>query len=55
MIEAFIEGHDIHAATAAKIYKKPIDEVTRDERTKAKRANFGIILWQSLFSDWQSV
>ncbi|HEY9550861.1 MAG TPA: DNA polymerase I [Prevotella sp.] len=43
MIEAFRQGHDIHAATAAKIYKKPIEEVSRDERTKAKRANFGII------------
>lgn len=49
MIEAFIEGHDIHAATAAKIYKKPIDEVTRDERTKAKRANFGIIYGITVF------
>jgi len=43
MIEAFREGYDIHAATAAKIYKENINEVTRDQRTKAKRANFGII------------
>lgn len=43
MIEAFKEGQDIHAATAAKIFKKTIDLVTRDERTKAKTANFGII------------
>ena len=43
MVEAFSEGQDIHAATAARIYRKPIGEVTRDERTKAKRANFGII------------
>ena len=43
MIEAFREGYDIHASTAAKIYKKTMDEVSRDERTKAKRANFGII------------
>ena len=43
MIEAFREGHDIHAATAAKIYKKAIEEVTREERGKAKTANFGII------------
>ncbi len=43
MIEAFREGYDIHASTAAKIYKKTLDEVSRDERTKAKRANFGII------------
>lgn len=43
MIGAFSEGDDIHASTAAKIYKKSIEDVTRDERTKAKRANFGII------------
>lgn len=43
MIEAFREGHDIHAATAAKIYHETMDTVTRDQRTKAKRANFGII------------
>lgn len=49
MIEAFREGYDIHAATAAKIYKKPIEEVTRDERTKAKRANFGIIYGITVF------
>ncbi len=49
MIEAFREGHDIHAATAAKIYRKTIDEVTHDERTKAKRANFGIIYGITVF------
>lgn len=43
MIEAFNTGYDIHAATAAKIFKKPIEEVTSDERRKAKTANFGII------------
>lgn len=43
MIEAFRMGHDIHAATASKIYKKPIEEITADERRKAKTANFGII------------
>ena len=43
MIRVFQEGHDLHAATAANIYKKPIEEVSRDERTKSKRANFGII------------
>jgi DNA polymerase-1 len=43
MIHAFENGYDVHAATAAKVYKKDIKEVTRDERTKAKRANFGII------------
>ena len=49
MIEAFREGYDIHAATAAKIYKKGIEEVSRDERTKAKRANFGIIYGITVF------
>lgn len=43
MLKAFREGYDIHAATAAKIYNKPVSEVTRDGRTKAKQANFGII------------
>ncbi|MBQ3629134.1 MAG: DNA polymerase I [Bacteroidaceae bacterium] len=43
MIEAFVEGHDIHRATAAKVYKLPIEEVTSDQRRKAKTANFGII------------
>ena len=49
MIEAFREGHDIHAATAAKIYKKPLEEVTREERSKAKTANFGIIYGITVF------
>ena len=49
MVEAFREGYDIHAATAAKIYDKPVEEVTRDERTKAKRANFGIIYGITVF------
>lgn len=49
MIEAFREGHDIHAATAAKIYKESINDVTRDQRTKAKRANFGIIYGITVF------
>lgn len=49
MIEAFREGHDIHAATAAKIYKETIDGVTRDQRSKAKRANFGIIYGITVF------
>ena len=43
MVEAFNQGQDIHAATAAKIFKIPIDEVTGDMRRKAKTANFGII------------
>ena len=45
MIEVFREGKDLHAATAATIYKKDISEVSRDERTKSKRANFGIIVF----------
>ena len=49
MIEAFREGYDIHAATAAKIYKENINEVSRDQRTKAKRANFGIIYGITVF------
>lgn len=49
MTEAFRNGYDIHAATAAKIYNKDIDKVTRDERTKAKRANFGIIYGITVF------
>lgn len=43
MIEAFRNGDDIHAITAAKIYHLPIDEVTADQRRKAKTANFGIL------------
>ena len=43
MIEAFREGLDIHRATAAKIWKEPLDEVTDAQRKKAKQANFGII------------
>lgn len=49
MIEAFREGYDIHAATAAKIYKENIEDVSRDQRTKAKRANFGIIYGITVF------
>ena len=43
MMEAFREGHDIHRATAAKIWHVDIDEVTDAQRKKAKQANFGII------------
>ncbi len=43
MIEAFREGQDIHRATAAKIWKVPMNEVTDAQRKKAKQANFGII------------
>ena len=49
MIDAFIQGHDIHAATAANIYKEDIDKVTSDQRRKAKRANFGIIYGITVF------
>lgn len=49
MVEAFREEHDIHAATAAKIFKKAITDVTREERSKAKTANFGIIYGISVF------
>lgn len=49
MIEAFRSGADIHAATAAKIYGVPIEEVTSDMRRKAKTANFGIIYGISVF------
>lgn len=49
MIDAFNSGEDIHAATAAKIYKIPISEVTGDMRRKAKTANFGIIYGISVF------
>ena len=49
LLEAFRSGHDIHAATAAKIFHKTIDEVSSDERRKAKTANFGIIYGISAF------
>lgn len=49
MIDAFLSGYDIHAATAAKIYKIDINDVTADMRRKAKTANFGIIYGISVF------
>jgi len=49
MIRVFSDGKDLHAATAATIYKKDISDVTRDERTKSKRANFGIIYGITVF------
>ena len=49
LIEAFRSGEDIHAATAAKIYHVPIGEVTREQRSRAKTANFGIIYGISVF------
>lgn len=49
MLAAFRSGQDIHAATAARIYGKPIEQITKDERRKAKTANFGIIYGISAF------
>ena len=49
LIEAFRSGEDIHAATAAKIYHVPLAEVTREQRSRAKTANFGIIYGISVF------
>jgi len=49
MLDAFNSGQDIHTATAAKIYKIPLEEVTTDMRRKAKTANFGIIYGISVF------
>ncbi len=49
MIEAFKNKLDIHAATAARVYNKPLEEVTADERRNAKAVNFGIIYGQSAF------
>ena len=49
LIDAFIGGEDIHAATAALLFRKPIAEVTQEERRRAKTANFGIIYGISSF------
>ena len=49
MVEAFVEGHDIHAITASKIYHEPLESVTADQRRKAKTANFGILYGISAF------
>ena len=49
MIEAFNAGHDVHAATAARIFHKDIKNISQDERRKAKTANFGIIYGISAF------
>ena len=49
LVQAFRSGQDIHAATAAKIFNVPIEEVTKDQRRQAKTANFGIIYGISAF------
>ena len=49
MLAAFRSGQDIHAATAARIYHVPLDQVTKDQRRNAKTANFGIIYGISAF------
>ncbi len=49
MIEAFLQDVDIHSATAAKVFKVPLEDVTREQRSKAKTANFGIIYGISAF------
>src|SRR5690606_20246860 len=49
MLEAFAAGHDIHRATAARVYGIPLEEVTSDQRRNAKAVNFGIIYGQSAF------
>ena len=49
MIEAFKNGEDIHASTAAKVFNVPINEVTREQRSNAKTVNFGIIYGVSAF------
>jgi len=49
MLDAFAHDHDIHAITAARIYHKPLEQVTGDERRKAKTANFGILYGISAF------
>ena len=49
MLKAFQAGEDIHAATASRVFSTPLDAVTREERSKAKAVNFGIIYGQSAF------
>ena len=50
MIESFKRGEDIHAATAAKVFNVPLNEVTREQRSEAKAVNFGIIYGQGPFT-----
>ena len=49
MMQAFKDGEDIHASTAAKVFNVPLDEVTREQRSNAKTVNFGIIYGVSAF------
>lgn len=55
MMQAFIDNHDIHTATAANVYGVPLDQVTSDQRRNAKAVNFGIIYGQSAFGLSQSL
>lgn len=55
MLDAFAKGHDIHRATAARVYGVPMEEVTADQRRNAKAVNFGIIYGQSAFGLSQSL
>lgn len=55
MLDAFSAGHDIHKATAARVYGMELDEVTSDQRRNAKAVNFGIIYGQSAFGLSQSL
>lgn len=55
LIEAFMQGQDIHSATAAKIFHKDIADVTKEERRRAKTANFGIIYGISAFGLAQQI
>jgi len=55
MIEAFRNGHDIHTATASKVFNIPMEDVTREQRSAAKAVNFGIIYGQSAFGLAQSL
>ena len=49
MIEAFREGQDIHKQAASKVFKTPIEEVTKEQRSNAKAVNFGIVYGLSDF------
>ena len=49
LLQAFRDGQDVHAATAAKIFRIPIEQVSKDQRRQAKTANFGIIYGISAF------